>query len=115
MSKLGVSVWPSPRCAWQGGEAVAKKLNKAVRKFENALSGRPVSLSLKKVLYFYLMKASAATDPAFFQADFDYHKGLDHHNFRVSGWKKLLGQLCYWIAVKWLNSRLIRKDTSSAS
>jgi multimeric flavodoxin WrbA len=108
VSRLGVPVWPSPRRAWQSGEGVDRKFEKAVRRFEKGLSRRPVSLSLQKVLQFYLMKASAATDPKFFQADYDYHKAIDRLNTEVSGWKKALGRLCYWIAVKWMDSRLAR-------
>ena len=116
VSKLGVSVWPSPGRAWQG---VDRKLEKAVRRFENALSRRPVSLSLGKVLSFYVMKASAATDPMFFQTDYDYHKSLDQLNFEVSGWKKALACLCYWIAFRWMDRRLVpvneEKDSSHES
>ena len=99
-SKLGVSAWPSPRRNWRGGKSVERKFEKAVGRFEKALSRRPRSLSLGKVLSFYVMKATAETDPAFFQADYDYYKSLDQLNFEVSGWKKALGHLCYWIAFK---------------
>ena len=107
VSRLGLPVWPSTRRAWRGGESVDRKFDKAVKRFENALSCRPVSLPLRKVLQFYLMKASAATDPAFFEADYDYHKDLSHLNFRVSWWKRLLGSLCCWIVVKWVNRHLV--------
>jgi multimeric flavodoxin WrbA len=107
VAKLGLPVWPSPRRAWMGRKAVDRKLEKTVRRFEDALSHRPVSLSLKKVLYFYLIKASAATDPTFFRADYDYYKSIGQLEFKASGWKKALGYLCYRIAVKWLDSRLV--------
>ncbi len=119
VAKLGLPVWPSPSRAWQGGKAVDRKIEKAVRRFEEALSRRPVSLSLKKVVYFYLMKASAATDPMFFRADYDYYKSIGQLKFEVSGWKRALGSVCYRIAVKWLDSRLVPvkkgKDPSSDS
>jgi multimeric flavodoxin WrbA len=107
VSKLGFSVWPSPRRDWQGRDAADRKLEKAVRRFEKAISRRPGSLSLGKVLQFYVMKASAATDPRFFQADYDYHKTIDQLNFDVSGWKNALGHLCFWIALKWMERRLV--------
>ena len=106
VSQLGVPVWPSPHRGWQGGEAVDRKLEKAVRRFEKALSRRPVSLSLRKVLQFYVMKATAATDPTFFRADDEYHKALDQLPLPVSWWKKVLGRFVYWTAFKWLDSRL---------
>jgi multimeric flavodoxin WrbA len=114
VSKLGLPVWPSPRRGWETSDG---KLEKAVRRFEKALSSQPRSLSLAKVVQFYVMKATADTDPVFFQADYDYHKAIDQLNFKVSGWKKVLGQLCYWITLKWLDSRLwpIRKADSAAS
>ena len=107
VSKLGVAVWPSPRLAWQGWNAAERKFEKAVRRFEKALSPHLVSLSLEKVLQFYLTKSSAATDPAFFQADYDYHQSIDQLGFKASGWKKALGHLCYWIALKWTNRHLV--------
>ncbi len=107
VAELGLPVWPSPSRAWKDGEAENRKLKKAVRRFEEALSRRPVSLSLKKVLHLYLMKASAATDPTFFRADHDYYESIGQLKFEVDGWKKTLGYLCYRLAVKWLNSRLV--------
>jgi multimeric flavodoxin WrbA len=103
VSQLGIAVWPSPERAWQGGD---EKLEKAVRRFENAIKRGSVSLPLRNVLYFNIMKASAATDPTFFQADYRYYEELDTLKYSVSWWKKGLGRLCYWIAVKWLDSRL---------
>jgi len=61
---------------------------------------------LGKVLSFYMMKATPATDVAFFQADDDYHQSIDQLHFEVSGWKKALGRLCYWVALKWMDRRL---------
>ena len=107
VSKLGVPVWPSPRRNWRGGKAADRKFEKAVRSFERARARRPRSLSLAKVLSFYVMKATPATDPAFFHADADYHKSIDQLGFEVSGWKKALGRLCYWIAFKWMNYGLV--------
>jgi multimeric flavodoxin WrbA len=103
VSKLGVPVWPSPRRGWQGGKAVDRKLEKAVRRFENALSRRPASLSLRNVLQLYVMKATPATDPRFFQADYEYYQALDQLDLAVSGWKKLLGRLVYRIAFTWMD------------
>ena len=106
VSRLGLPVWPSPRRGWQGGKAVDRKLAKAVRRFENALSRRPASLSLRNVLQLYVMKATPATDPRFFQADHEYYQALDQLNLAVSGWKKLLGRLVYRIAFAWMDRRL---------
>jgi multimeric flavodoxin WrbA len=113
VSRLGIPVWPSPRRGWQGGKAVDRKLEKAVRRFEHALSRRPASLSLTKVLQLYVMQATAATDPRFFQADYEYYQALDQLNPAVSGWKKLLGRLVYRIAFTWMDRRLtpIKKGT----
>ncbi len=112
VSKLGLPVWPSPRRGWETNDG---KLEKAVRRFEKALSRQARSLSLRKVVEFYVMKASADTDPVFFQADYDYHKAIEQLDFEVSRWKKVLGQLCYWVTFKWLNGRLrpIRRNTTS--
>ena len=107
VSKLGVPVWPSPRRNWRGGKAADRKFEKAVSRFERALARLPRSLSLAKVLNFYVMKATPATDPAFFHADADYHKSIDQLGFEVSGWKKALGRLCCWIALIWMNRRLV--------
>lgn len=112
VAKLGVPVWPSPRRGWQGREAVERKFEKAVRRFENALSHRPASLSLAKVLRLYAMKATPATDPGFFQADDEYFQSLD---LAVSCWKKLLGKVVYWVAFTWMNRHLahIKSETES--
>lgn len=106
VSKLGVPVWPSPRRAWRGGAAADRKFEKAVGRFEKALSCPPDKLPLWRVLYFYLMKASAETDPVFFRADYGYHRSLDRLGFEVDGWEKALGEACYRIASRWLNRRL---------
>ena len=119
VSKLGVPAWPSPRRDWRRGRAFDKKFEKAVRRFEIALSGDTVSLSLAKVIQFHVMKATAETDPVFFQADGDYHKDFSQLNVKVSRWKKMLGRLIYMIASKWLNRRLAPaktgKDTGGGS
>jgi multimeric flavodoxin WrbA len=115
VSKLGVPAWPSPRRDWRRGQAFDRKFDRAVKRFENALSRRRVSLSLAKVIQFYAMKATAATDPAFFLADYDYHKTFDRLDVKVSGWKKVLGRLFYWIASKWLDSRLSPVKTRTDS
>jgi len=114
VSKLGLPVWPSPRRGWEASDG---KLEKAVSRFEKALSCQPRSLSLAKVVQFYVMKATADTDPVFFLADYDYHKAFDQLGFDVSGWKKVLGKSCYWITFKWLDNRLwcIRRADSAAS
>jgi hypothetical protein len=52
------------------------------------------------------MKATAATDPAFFLADYAYYQELDQVTQRAAGWKKVLGRIFYWIAVKWWIGRL---------
>jgi len=77
------------------------------------LSRRPASLSLRKVLQLYVMKATPATDPRFFQADYEYYQALDQLNLAVSGWKKQLGRLVYRIAFTWMDRRLahIKKGT----
>jgi hypothetical protein len=108
VSRLGIPVWPSPRRGWQGGKAVNRKLEKAVRRFEKALSRRPSSLSLKQVLQLSVMKATPASDPKFFQADHEYYQKLYQNNFKVSGWKKLLGKLVYRIVYILENRRLKR-------
>ena len=114
VSKLGVPVWPSPRRNWRGGKAADRKFEKAVSRFEKALSRRPRSLSLAKVLSFYVMKATPASDAAFFQADDDYHKSIDQLHFGVSGWKRALGRLCYCIALKWMDRRLVPVNKGKA-
>ncbi len=106
VSRLGVPVWPSPRRGWQGGKSVDQKLERAVRRFENALSRRPAPLQLRKVLQLYIMKATAATDPKFFPADYEYYQALDQLTLAVPGWKKLLGRLVYRIAFTWMDRRL---------
>ncbi len=107
VSKLGVPVWPSPHLGWAGTSAVDERIERAVRRFENSLAHRPVSLSLGKVLNFYIMKATIMNDPTFFAADDDYHKDIDQLNLRVSGWKKRIGQVYYWLAMKWLSMHLL--------
>lgn len=106
VSKLGVPMWPSPRRDWQRGASFDRKFEKAVKRFENALSRPRTSLSLGRVLQLYAMKATAGSDPAFFQADDEYYKALDQLTVGASWWKKALGRLFYSIAVKWMNSRL---------
>jgi multimeric flavodoxin WrbA len=106
VSELGVPAWPSPRRDWRRGRAFDKKFEKAVRRFENALLGGTASLSLAKVIQFHTMKATAETDPAFFQANGEYYKDISQLNVKVSWWKKMLGRLTYTIASKWLNRRL---------
>ena len=119
VSKLGVAVWPSPNRAWRGGQAADRKFEKAVTRFAKALSRRLDSLSLRQVIQLSFMKASAETDPAFFAADYDYYTSPGQPNVEVKGWKKTLGNLCYWIAVQWMERRLMHvkkgKDASSAS
>ncbi len=106
VSKLGVQVWPSPNFAWRGGRPAERKLEQAVRRFEHALTHGSPSLSLAQVLNYYTMKVAATTEPAFFAADYAYHKDTDHLGPAASGWKKVLGQLYYVIAMKLLDSRL---------
>jgi multimeric flavodoxin WrbA len=103
VARLGVPVWPSPRRDWRGGKAIDRKIEKAVSRFEGALSRRPGSISLSKVLQLYVMKATPATDPKFFRADDEYFQSL---NLAVNGWKKVLGRAVYWVAFTWMNRHL---------
>jgi multimeric flavodoxin WrbA len=107
VSRLGVPVWPSPRVDWQGGKPAERRIEKAVKRFESALSRHPASLSLTKVLQLYVMKATPATDPKFFRADREYFESL---GLAVSGWKKLLGRVVYWLASTWMNRHLANID-----
>jgi NAD(P)H-dependent FMN reductase len=107
VSRLGIPAWPSPHLAWRGGKAVDQRIEKAVRRFEQALTHPPVSLSLGKVINFYAMKATAVTDPTFFAADADYHQDINQLDIKVSDWKKRIGQVYYWMAMKWLSRRLV--------
>jgi len=106
VARLGVAVWPSPHRAWQPGRAGVAKFEQAVRRFERALARRPASMSLGQVLLFYARMATAVTDPTFFVADYAYHQAIDQHGVSVSGWKKALGGLYFWVARQWLGSRL---------
>jgi NAD(P)H-dependent FMN reductase len=103
VSKLGLPVWPSPRRQWLRGPSLERKIEKAVRRFEKALYRPPAPLSLGKVFQLYTMKASAATDPAFFRADSDYYKKIDQLTAGVPWWKKLLGRLYFHLATRWLD------------
>jgi NAD(P)H-dependent FMN reductase len=107
VSRLGVAVWPTPHRGWRDREAVDRRIEKAVRRFEKALFSHSRKLRLRQVIFFYVMKATAETDPAFFRADYAFHQLIDQLGFRVSGWKKALGRACYAIASCWMNRRLI--------
>jgi multimeric flavodoxin WrbA len=106
VSKLGIPVWPSHRLAWQGGKTVDQKIERAVARFERFMTRPTVSPSLGQVFQFYNMKATAMTDPKFFAADFAYHQDIDQLNGKVHPWKKALGQLYFWIAMRWLSSSI---------
>ncbi len=103
VARLGIPVWPSPRTRWTGEEARERKIKKAAARFERALAHPPTSMSLEKVLQFYLMKTSVVTDPKFFAADDEYHQSLP---MPASWWKKALGQALYWVVMKGIRSQI---------
>ena len=114
VSKLGIPVWPSPRTQWTGEEGTNRQIKKAAARFERALAHPPASLSLENVLQFYLMKTTAMTDPKFFAADYEYHQELP---MPASWWKKSLGQVVYWVVMKWMGNHIapVRKDKIASS
>ncbi len=103
VSKVGISVWPSPRTQWTDEEGAARKIRAAARRFEHALAHPPTSLSLVQVLHFYLMRTTIATDPKFFLADAEYHKDLP---LPASRWKRALGQAAYWVVMIWMRRQI---------
>lgn len=109
MSKIGLAVWPSPHYAWQRRRAVDRQIEKAAKRFGNALTRRSASLPLGKVLQLSALKASAMFDQTFFQADYDFYKdmNLDHLGMEVRWWKKVLGNLYYRMALKWMKRNLV--------
>ncbi len=110
VTKLGIPVWPSPRVNWTGEEATNQKIEKSAARFEHALAHPSASLSLEKVLQFYLMKTTAVTNPKFFAADYEYHQELP---MPASWWKKALGQVVYRVVVTWMASHIapVKKET----
>lgn len=103
VAKLGIPVWSSPRSNWTGEEGIYRRIKGATAGFERALAHPPASLSLEKVLYLYLIKTTAMTDPKFFAADYEYHQELP---MPASWWKKSLVQLVYWVEMKRMESHL---------
>ena len=103
VSKLGVPVWPSPRTNWTGEENTNRQIEKAAARFERALAHPRASLSLEQVVQFYIMKTTAVTDQEFFAADYQYHQELQ---MPASWWKKALGQVVYWVVIKWIGAHI---------
>lgn len=117
VAKVGVAVWPSPHYAWQRRKAVDAEIEKAVRRFGQALTRRSVSLPLGKVLQLSALKASAMFDRTFFQADYSYYKDmrLDALGVNVRWWKQLLGNSYYRLALRWMGRNLVPHTNEQTS
>ena len=71
-------------------------------RFHAAMAHPRTSLSLTRVLQFYVSRSTPVTDPRFFRADDLYHRDIDALGFAVSPWKKRVGEAALTVANAWL-------------
>lgn len=102
VAEIGWSVWPSPRVDWRPSAAREARLAKDVARFHAAMARPRTSLSLARVVQFYLSKSTPMSDPRFFRADDLYHRDIDALGFAVAPWKKRVGEAVLGVSSAWL-------------
>lgn len=106
VAEVGWSIWPSPRVDWVRGPRDEARLRRAARRFRAAMAHKRRTLSLARVIQFYVGKTTPSSDPRFFRADERYHASIEALGFEVPAWKKHVGEAVFQISKAWLGHAL---------
>jgi multimeric flavodoxin WrbA len=109
VAKIGIVVYPQHQNAPAHQKNVDKQIEKAARRFENALQERPSQPPLVKIIQFQALKANAMFGRNVYLADHAYYKEKEnyHLDVEVSWWKRLLGKFFYRMSTQWMNQNFV--------